>query len=282
VADLGIDTSVEALGEGRYRCSLSKDWEIWGPMGGYVAAVAFRAAGVESRFRRPASFSCHYLSVAAFDTVDLLVTELRSTRVAASYRVEMLQGDRRILEATVWAIDENVEGLEHDEAVAPDVPGPDGLPSIEELLAQVEDKGGPPFAFWNNLESRPLDFRLDWPPTEPMAPVFREWVRFREGDFSDPWVDACRALVLVDVQSWPSANRPHAWKQPEVYAPSLDLYVALHRAAPTDWLLTDGFSPVGQDGLLGWTGRLWTSDRQLVASGGGQALCRPIRQPSQL
>jgi len=279
MGDLGVDTAVEPLGHGRYRGTLSKEWEIWGPMGGYVAAMAFRAAGEESAFRRPASFACHYLSVASFETVDLAVTPLRTTRVAASYRVEMTQGDRRILEATVWAIDENVEGLVHDDAVAPDVEGPDNLPNIEELFAELEDNPGPPFPFWLNFESRPLDFRRDWPPSGPLPPIYRQWLRFQNGDFTDPWIDACRAIVLVDVQSWPAASRPHAWKPSNLYAPSLDLYVALHRMPATEWLLADGHSPVGEEGLLGWTGRLWSADRKLVASGGGQALCRPVRPP---
>ena len=51
--------------------SLHADWEIWGPCGGYVAAVALRAAGAESGQARPASFYCHYLSVAAFGPVDV-------------------------------------------------------------------------------------------------------------------------------------------------------------------------------------------------------------------
>ena len=109
MADLGADTAVEPLGDGRYRGWLTKEWEIWGPMGGYVAAVAFRAVGAESVFPRPASFACHYLSVASFDAVEMQVTPLRKTRVAASYRVEMTQGDRQILEAMVWAIADDVE-----------------------------------------------------------------------------------------------------------------------------------------------------------------------------
>jgi len=276
MGDLGIDTAVERVGDGHYRARLRKEWEIWGPMGGYVASVAFRAAAAESKFARPASFACHYLAVGAFDTVDLRVTELRATRVAGSYRVEMTQGDRRILEATVWAIGDDVDGLEHDDGVPPDVEGPDGLPTIGELLADVDDPG-PPFPFWDNFEVRPLQFESDWPPPEPRPPVFREWLRFLEGDFRDPWVDACRALVAVDVVSWPSAHRPHAYKQPAMIAPSLDLYVAFHRPPGTDWLLADGHAPVGEAGLLGWTGRLWSADRRLVASGGGQALCRPVR-----
>ena len=277
MGNLAADTAVERIEEHRYRATLNKDWEIWGPMGGYVASYALRAIAEETAFPRPASFSCHYLSVAAFETIDIVVTPLRESRVAGSYRAEIVQGDRRILEATVWAIAEGVEGLEHDDAVAPDVAGPEGLKNIGEYFADEPDDTGPPFPFWNNFECRPFNFRKEWPPPEPLPPVWQQWIRFLEGDYSDPWVDACRALVLVDVQSWPAAHQPHAHKREPIYAPSLDLYVALHRATASDWLLSDGHAPVGEGGLLGWTGRLWDADRRLIASGGGQLLCRPMK-----
>jgi acyl-CoA thioesterase-2 len=276
MGNLGRDTAVERVDEHRYRAALNKDWEIWGPMGGYIASYALRATACDSPFPRPASFSCHYLSVAAFEEIEIIVTPLRESRVAGSYRAEILQGDRRILEATTWAIADGVEALEHDDAVL-DVEGPDGLKNIGEYFIDEPDSG-PPFPFWNNFECRPLVFHKEWPPSEPMEPVWREWIRFLEGDYSDPWVDACRALVLVDVQSWPAASRAHAYKQLPIYAPSLDLYVAFHRSTSTDWLFADGYSPVGDGGLLGWTGRLWDDQRRLIASGGGQLLCRPMRQ----
>ncbi len=122
--NLSVDTAVERVDEHRYRASLDRDWEIWGPMGGYIASYALRAIAAETRVPRPASFSCHYLSVAAFDDIEIVVTPLRTSRVAGSYRAEILQGDRRILEATAWAIADGVAALEHDEAVAPDVAGP--------------------------------------------------------------------------------------------------------------------------------------------------------------
>jgi len=282
MGDLARDTAVEPAGGaeesgGAFTAKLSREWEIWGPMGGYVASVALRAAGAVSPFARPASFFCQYLSVAAFDAVDLTVTTLRSARTAAAHRVEMTQGGKPILEATVWSAGD-VEGLVHDVAEFPDVAMPDELQSIEELLSEEDLAAGPPFPFWNNFESRVVDWQKVWPPPQPLPPVYRNWYRFSPAaTFDDPWVDACRALILIDVQSWPSAARQHVEQPPRFIAPSLDLYVAFHDPQPaSDWLLCDGHAPVAKDGLMAWNGRLWSVDRRLIASGAGQMLCRRL------
>jgi acyl-CoA thioesterase II len=278
MGDFGADTAVTAVGEGSYQARLSREWEIWGPMGGYVATVALRAAGAESRFDRPASFYCHYLGVADFDVVDIAVEPLRQAKTAESLRVSVTQGERRILEATVWATGD-VDGLEHEHVQPPDVPGPDGLPTMSELM---EGQEGPPFPFWNNFEPRPIRWQRDWPPSEPYEPIWQQWEKFvPRATFDDPWVDAGRSVVLVDVASWPAAHLPHAWKQPPFIAPTLDVYVAFHEPVPTSqYLLVDGHSPIGRDGLLAFTTRVWSEDRRLVASGGGQMLCRRIPPPA--
>jgi acyl-CoA thioesterase-2 len=277
VGDLAIDTAVEPTGDGAYRAVLSRDWEIWGPMGGYVAAVALRAAGANVDHPRPVAFSCHYLGVARFEPVDVRVEARRSGRTATSQRVEVTQDGRPILDAMVWSAAEG-EGLEHDETTPPDVPGPDELPSIQELLP--EDAPGPPFPFWNNFDGKPLQFEVDWPPDGPRPARWQEWLRFLPtATFEDPWVDAARAVILVDLPSWPSAHRPHAWRQPPFTAPTLDLNVAFHRsAAGHEWLLCDGAAPLSTEGLFGWTARVWSPGGALHASGGGQCLYRRMRE----
>ena len=65
---------------GRYRALVHRDWEI-GPCGGTWPPSLLRAAGAESPLVRPASYFRHYLSVAAFAPVDLVVTPLRSGRM---------------------------------------------------------------------------------------------------------------------------------------------------------------------------------------------------------
>ncbi len=103
VGDLATDTEVTG-GDGHYRARLSGDWELWGPCGGYIAAVLLRAAGAHTPLRRPATIACHFLGVAAFDDVDLEVTTLRATRRTESVRVSMRQGDAPVAEAIVWCV----------------------------------------------------------------------------------------------------------------------------------------------------------------------------------
>ncbi len=276
MADLGIDTAVTEIGDGLYEATPSTDWEIWGPMGGYVAAMALRAAGAATEHARPTSFSCHYLNVARFEPVQLRVKARKTGRAAASHRVEMSQDGRPILDAMVWSTTEG-DGLEHDETVPPDVPGPDDLPSIDELLPADAE---PPFAFWRNLDAKPIHFEVDWPPSGPRPAVWQEWLRFiPTATFDDPWADAVRSVILVDLPSWPSAHRPHAWQQPPFVAPTLDLNVAFHQPTSNhEWLLCDGSAPISTGGQFGWTARVWSPGGALHASGGGQCLYRKMPQ----
>ncbi len=275
MGDVEDDTAVEEVGPGSFRATLSDDWEIWGPMGGYVAACALRAAGRAGGRAVPAAFSCHYLASARFDPIDLRVETRRSGRTAASQRVEVSQDGRPVLDAMVWSVDEN-EGLEHDETIAPDVPPPDELPSMAELLPADSPR---PYRFWENLEARPIDFETPWPPEGPRPAVWREWLRFVSSPRgSDPWVDATRLVILVDLPSWPSAHRPHAWRDPPFVAPTLDLNVAFHQPAiGEEWLLCDGAAPLSTGGLFGWTTRIWSVGGRLHASGGGQCAYRRLR-----
>ncbi len=272
MGDLATDTAVRARGDGLYEATLSAEWEIWGPMGGYVAACALRAAGASTPELRPAAFSCHYLSVAQFGAVDIRVSTRKRGRTAAAQRVEISQGDRAILDAMVWSV-ADIEGLEHDETTPPDVPGPGQLPYMTELLP---DDAEPPFPFWRNLEGKPIEFETEWPPTGPLPARWREWLRFVPTPaYDDPWIDATRAVILVDLPSWPSAHRPHAWKEHGFIAPTLDLNVAFHApTSPHEWLLCDGSAPLSAGGLFGWTARLWSPGGGLHASGGGQCLYR--------
>lgn len=123
MGDFAVHTAIEALGGGRYRTCLCPDWEIWGPMGGYAAAIVMRAVGAEATHERPASFFCHFLSGMKFDELELRVVAMRRGRSAESLRVLVTQHDREVMDATVCLV-ADVDGLEHEVTMSPaSVPG---------------------------------------------------------------------------------------------------------------------------------------------------------------
>ena len=276
MGDLAVDTAVEGE-DGKYRAELSRDWEIWGPNGGYLAAIALRAAGAYTPLRRPATFACHYLGVAEFEQVDLVVEPMRESKRAASLRVSMRQHDRLILEALVWVVGE-LDGLQHDAAPMPGgVARPEGLRPLRELLEADEMVY---HRFWSNFDERPLHWipRREWVDREPGDPRVQSWYRYvPTATFADPFVDAARVLLLIDTLMWPAAVR--AYRNDELesfYAPSIDLSAQFHGLAPeSEWLFCEARSPTARDGLVGGSTSVWSQDGRLLGTGAQQMMCRP-------
>jgi acyl-CoA thioesterase II len=271
VGALDVDTELTG-GDGHYRAHLSEDWRIWGPNGGYLAALALRCAGAHSSFRRPASFSGHFLGVADFTDVELTARSLRTTKRVESVAVSMTQHGAPILEAMVWTIGD-VAGFEHQALDMPAVAPPESLATIEERLP--EDV--PVFPFWDSLELRPLGWIDDWDARPPGQFRQQGWYRLRPtATFADPYLDAGRSLLVLDTILWPAADRGHP-ENTEYYAPSIDVQARFHALAPHEpWLLGEAFSPAAADGLVGGTGAIWSQSGTLLATGGQQMLCRPM------
>jgi acyl-CoA thioesterase len=125
---------------------------------------------------------------------------------------------------------------------------------------------------WHTIDGRPLDFD-----ETPGPPLWRCWMRLLETpDLADPFLDAARSVLWLDLMMWNAAVRPHLPWPPVYVAPNLDLAVTFHgSAAKEEWLLCDAAAPVGRQGLLGCNGRLWTGDGTLVASATSTLFCRP-------
>jgi acyl-CoA thioesterase len=275
VGDLDLDTALEGAA-GRYRATLREDWNIWGPCGGYVAAVVLRAAGRHSSFARPATLTCHFLGVAEFAPVDVRTETLRGGRRSESIRVSMTQGERPICEALVWTV-ADTDGLAFDWTEAPDVPEPGDLLPIEELLPDEE----PWFPFWNNLESRPVSWLGpdQWEAQRPIPPVLENWYRFRPtAAFEDPFLEASRVTVLADIMGWPTAHRAVPVEQDNQWiAPNLDVGLTFHQdPRGSEFLLLDADAPLATQGMIGARGRVWSEDGRLLATAVQQMLSRPM------
>ncbi len=269
------DTALEPLGPGRYRARLSEAWRLWGPAGGYVSAIALRAAGAATNFARPVSFSCQYLRVGGFDDVELSVESLRAGRRSEALRVEMTQEGRAILTAQVWAADGH-EAMVHDHVPVPEIPDPETLEPMEKLMPDRKPFG--PFA---HFEQRPAN----WLPEgdhAPSDPELRGFFRFRPVErHDDAFVDAARALVLLDTFTWPATYRAHPSPEASPWiAPNLDLYVRFHRdTRPHPWLFSVGRADLAENGWIAAQGQLWSPDRKLLATAATQLFCS--RRPEQ-
>ena len=268
VIELDSATRVTEEG-GTFRIVLSDAWDIWGPNGGYLAAIALRAASMRAEIRRPASLYCHFLSSPKFDEVTLHVDVLKKGRRSESLSVQMRQNGKPVLQALVRTA-ADAPGYEHQQLVAPTVPPPDNLKTYDELYA---GDGGPRYKFWQNVETRPSDQTM---PTRGQRAVARDWARFRpQACFDDPFVDAARSLILLDTYGWPAAWRTY---QDERYiAPNLDTSAWFHHFSPhSEWLLIDHACPIADRGLLGVQGHVWDNEGKLLATGSAQLCCLPL------
>jgi acyl-CoA thioesterase len=279
MGDLAADTHVEG-GDGEYLAKLSRDWEIWGPNGGYIASIALRSAGAHSRFDRPASLVGHFLGVGSFDApLEIRVTTLRTAKRAESMRVELTQADQRIFEALVWSVADDMDGLAHDTTRMPSKPDPEDIVAVAERLAG--EPAGPYHRFWSNFDERvpDEDWIDDWPNREATDPVAGHWYRFvPTSTFDDPWVDACRSVILLDTLGWPAVCSRHP--RSEYMAPSIDLSCAFHRARPDEaWLYAQARADSAANGLIGCDAKVWARGGTLLAVGASQLLCRPAPTP---
>jgi acyl-CoA thioesterase len=274
MGDLLADTELERLDQTTFSIMLSRDWEIWGPNGGYIAAIALRAAA--STRSRPASIVGHFLSVASFDEPLRATTHiLRSSRHATSVQVVLSQGDRAVFSALVWGVDNELDGLTHRHLQAPEVAGWNGLPSTEERFAAL-GRTGPPYPFWNNFDQRAPEWDDDWETLAPgsHAPVWRNWMRFIESTASDAWQVGALLTVLVDIGGWPAASATH--RNSGFVAPSIDLTVSFHQLLPTTWFLVDSVADGASGGLIATRSSVFDDNGQVLATGTGQLLCRRI------
>lgn len=283
MGDFGVDTAIEGA-DGRYSATLSPEWEIWGPCGGYVLAVALRAAGDHSRFKRPATLSCHFLAVADFGPVRLTTETLRAGKRSESIRVRTSQGDRAVCEAMVWTVDEHATGWEHDATLPPALPAPEEVPTAEDRLG---DEYRPWYPFWNNVEYRPLEWLSEEERSErdaPLPPRWRCWVRYRPTPtFDDPFIEAARVALWFDVMGWPAASRAMPLDQEGRWmSPNMDVNVTFHQPpAGADYLFLDAEAPIARGGLVGALGRVWAPDGRLLAMGTEQMLCREVPPPGR-
>lgn len=268
------DTAVREEG-GELLAEIHERWDIWGPNGGYLAAIALRSAGLRAgEGQRPAGIACQYLRRGRFGPARLDVDLLKSGRSASCFGVTLIQEGERTLTAQVWTVAASAAAAGS---------GPDYIELEMPPVAQPETLKPPPthpggFAFWENFDQRIVSGERPGRGNPAGARTDR-WLRFHGFDTGggDSFLNEARALLLIDTLLWP-AHWSRRAEQLDYVGPSLDVSVWFHApSAGEEWLLAEAAAPIARDGLVYGQGRVWTKDRTLVASGASNMLVMPVR-----
>jgi acyl-CoA thioesterase len=257
-----------------YRAAIDPEWFIWGPFGGYIAALAMRAMGAATTKRRPATFSCQYLRVGAEGPVEIEVEQRKSGRRAECLRASIIQAGAVLLEAQSWMIDDDLNGLKHTHTRMPEVRPPAALLPWNGMWNGIEnDEERSPL--WAHID-RKLTKRFGTADFDPSQARWSCWVRLTQPLPKDDIVQqAARAILWMDMAPWNAALVRHGWPTTHI-APTLDLTVQFQPAfygpwGASDWLLVETESAQAAAGLFGAQSTLWSETGELI--GAAQALC---------
>lgn len=253
--------AVESIGEDRFRARLDG-------FGGITLGCATLAASRSCPERALCSSHAYFLRPVPSDRpVDLVVERVRDGRRFAHRRVRLLAGDRLCAEL-VASFAAPGEGLEFGDArPAPELPGPEALPSEEEVAREEGfglDEPGP--------VRGPLEWRfvggVPWraiPAGEPT--LYRAWVRPRHALSRERALHQAAVAFLSDYHSHMSVARRLALEGPPIGFSSLDQTLWLHRDLPwDDWRLITTECDVAHAGRALSRRTLFARDGRLVAS----------------
>ena len=279
--DSALEIATRLSGDGgHYQIDLDPHWMGFHTLfGGYLAAVAMRAASQASGFRRAASLSCHFLQGGRPGPTEVVVESLRANKRSESLRVSLLQQDQRILEALVW-IGREGDGFTLDHGSIPEIPPASAFRDRREQVLAI---GNPVSPVWDRVETRFCDRQL-YEAARPDEPDVDAWCRLRDSHpYEDALEDALRITAIADGSFHDPLYRliggdPQDY---EYSTPTVELSVHFHRAAPgSEWLFSRARCDQAAAGLVTGSARFWSGDTgQLVASARSNLACRPIAKP---
>ncbi|MCU1616846.1 MAG: uncharacterized protein JWO98_4386 [Frankiales bacterium] len=249
-------TAVERAEGGGLVANLDPGWDVGAGIlnGGYLLAVAARAAAFYSPHPHPVALSASYLRATGPGAATLTVTPGPAGRTLAHSSV--LLGDAA---GPSLAVQATTATLGTDAPVWSE-PAP-RVPPVEECLP--EDAGGPadPTVPEVGLR-RQVETRLDpatagWAQGEPSGePVMRAWVRLTDGSVPDPFSLVLFADVLPPT-SWGLGL--FGW------SPTVQLQVLIRALPAPGWCLVESRAGEVAAGWMDENYRIWDATGRLVA-----------------
>ncbi|MDH3606751.1 MAG: thioesterase family protein [Acidimicrobiia bacterium] len=247
---LGADTAVTPTEDGRFTGEIQPGWDIVGNAnGGYLLAIAARAASAAADGREPASVTAHYLAPGKPGPVSIVTELQKQGRRFSTVRATMSDADRPLVALLGSFRDTSIEmdSVERVEAVRPEMPPPDECVPVEPT-----ETFPPPFMGKVELRLHPEDAT-----NSAGVPRFRGWFRLRD----DEVIDSFGLLVAVD--SFPptifNAQLPVAW------TPTIELTAHVRGTPEPGWLRCQFTTRFISGGYLEEDGEVWDGSGRLVA-----------------
>lgn len=260
-SDFALATAVTPLEPGRYACSLDARWSaLAGINGGILNAILIRAVQAEvGADRGLRSLQVQFLRPPAAGEAEVRVEVVRTGARATNLRLQLLQGDRLILEALATCMRGGLRELARWSPPVPKVDPPDAptpgavmddprMPAIAERLTYTPRIGPAP------LSGTPLE--------EGKPARTGGWLQFK----GEQPVDAAALAFFCDAW-WPASLGPI---DVMAFNPTVDLTFHLRTSLPPEGLpaqpiLIDVTTVHSGEGLVDEDARLYAADGTLLA-----------------
>ena len=263
---------LEQTGEDRF-LGRRKEGGVGRVFGGQVVAQALAAAQRTVGPERPVhSLHAYFLRGGDEDhPIELKVERPFDGGSFSNRRVTAWQLDRPILTLSA-SFQQPREGFAHQDAEMPDTPGPEGLPSDEELRRKMAGEATGQrkqlLAVEWPVEMRQFD-KPAWLKGETSKPRLRSWFRAPAPLPDDPALHRAVLAYASDLQLLGTSMLPHGndWHKGGLVTASLDHAIWFHDDFRADeWLLYSTESPWAGDSRGYNRGLIFRQDGVLVAS----------------
>jgi acyl-CoA thioesterase-2 len=247
--------------------------------GGQVLGQALGAAYATVELRQVHSLHAYFLRRGDFKApIVYQVDRSRDGGSFSSRRVVAIQHGQQIFHMAA-SFHEAEAGLEHQMAM-PEVPPPDSLPDLRDLL-DTEAQSLPPAVQRFAGRNSPFEFHavqaMGYPDPEPGPPRLDVWFRAVDTVGEDPRRHATLLAYVSDYHLVATAMRPHGYSLGSrgVTVASIDHAMWFHRPVRVDdWLLYSIESPAAA-GARGFArASIFTAQGVLVASTAQEGLIR--------
>ena len=256
MSDVDGETSVRAVGDGRYTTRLDAAWNIGAnPNGGYALLPALRAMLDLAAHPDPLSLTVHFLRPATGDSdADVTARIVRAGRSTTNATATMTQDGtpRLVAHAVLGDLAEGVQGAAPDPGgalVPPDLPPPDRCVDRRELGQGID------LPILSRLDVRIRPEQVT--PERSRAAVVEGWIRFADGTPPDS-----RWLPLL-ADAFPPALRTRMG--PVGWVPTVELTVHVRRRPAAGWVSARFECDDVVDGRMIESGTLWDSAGTVVA-----------------